>query len=251
MEISIQDVARVTGTTSRTLRHYDDIGLLAPARIGSNGYRHYDQESMIRLQRILLLRELGLSLPVIADVLSQHTDTGAALRSHVEWLREDQARIDRQIASIQRTLSSMDDGKDAPMERMFDGFDHAEHRKEVERRWGANAYATGANWWESKDSADRAAFRRDLDALNQDWIELATSGANPQSPEAQELAARHVAWLSAIPGTPASDPQGRKAYVTGLATMYVADPRFAANYGGSAGAQFVRDCLEQYAADRL
>lgn len=55
MEWSIQEVARSTGTTSRTLRHYDDIGLLPPARIGSNGYRYYDQASMVRMQRILLL----------------------------------------------------------------------------------------------------------------------------------------------------------------------------------------------------
>ena len=60
---SIQDIARLAGTTSRTLRHYDDIGLLEPSRIGANGYRYYDQHALVRLQRILLLRDLGLGLP--------------------------------------------------------------------------------------------------------------------------------------------------------------------------------------------
>ncbi|HSU47497.1 MAG TPA: MerR family transcriptional regulator, partial [Arthrobacter sp.] len=60
---SIQDVARLAGTTSRTLRHYDDIGLLKPSRVGSNGYRYYDGAALLQLQRILLLRELGLGLP--------------------------------------------------------------------------------------------------------------------------------------------------------------------------------------------
>ncbi|MFE7651143.1 MerR family transcriptional regulator [Streptomyces phaeoluteigriseus] len=65
---SIQEIARLAGTTSRTLRHYDDIGLLPPSRIAANGYRHYDGEALVRLQRILLLRELGFGLPQIADV---------------------------------------------------------------------------------------------------------------------------------------------------------------------------------------
>jgi DNA-binding transcriptional MerR regulator len=63
---SIQDVARMAGTTSRTLRHYDDIGLLKPSRVGSNGYRHYDAAALLQLQRILLLRGLGLGLPANA-----------------------------------------------------------------------------------------------------------------------------------------------------------------------------------------
>ena len=70
MERSIQQVAKLAGTTSRTLRHYDDIGLLPPSRIGHNGYRYYDEATLIRLQRVLLLRELGLGLPQIAEVIA-------------------------------------------------------------------------------------------------------------------------------------------------------------------------------------
>ncbi|MGH9217613.1 MAG: MerR family transcriptional regulator, partial [Acidimicrobiales bacterium] len=67
VEWSIQDLARAAGTTSRTLRHYGEVGLLEPSRVGSNGYRYYDQDSLVRLQRILLLRDLGLGLPAIAE----------------------------------------------------------------------------------------------------------------------------------------------------------------------------------------
>lgn len=69
MDWSIQDIARLSGTTSRTLRHYDDIGPPKPSRVGTNGYRYYDEHALTRLQRILLLRELGLGLPAIAEVL--------------------------------------------------------------------------------------------------------------------------------------------------------------------------------------
>jgi MerR family transcriptional regulator, thiopeptide resistance regulator len=76
----------------------------------------------------------------------------------------------------------------------------------------------------------------------------------PDSLAAQELAARHVEWLTAIPGTPASTPGGNvRGYVVGLGEMYVADPRFGANYATSegGGAMFVRDALRIYAEANL
>ncbi|HEV7741419.1 MAG TPA: MerR family DNA-binding transcriptional regulator, partial [Pseudolysinimonas sp.] len=51
MDWSIQDIARLAGTTSRTLRHYDDVGLVKPSRIGDNGYRYYDADALVKLQR--------------------------------------------------------------------------------------------------------------------------------------------------------------------------------------------------------
>ena len=96
MEWSIQDIARSAGTTSRTLRHYDDIGLLEPSRVGANGYRYYDEHALVRLQRILLLRELGLGLPAIAEVFEGQRDTAAALRTHLKLLAAERERIGRQ-----------------------------------------------------------------------------------------------------------------------------------------------------------
>ena len=78
------------------------IGLLPPSRIASNGYRHYDQRRLVRLQRILLLRELGLGLPAIAAVLAHETSPTAALRTHVSWLRAEQERLVRLIASVEK-----------------------------------------------------------------------------------------------------------------------------------------------------
>ena len=60
MSWTIQDVTRATGVTSRTLRHYDEIGLLPASFTGPGGIRHYTDDALIRLQRILLLRDLGL-----------------------------------------------------------------------------------------------------------------------------------------------------------------------------------------------
>ena len=124
MEASIQEVARLTGTTSRTLRHYDAIGLLEPSRVGDNGYRWYDDRALVRLQRILLLRGLGLGLPDIGRVLDREQDETAALRAHLDWLRSEQRRLERQAASVERTITARENGGPLMAEDMFDGFDH-------------------------------------------------------------------------------------------------------------------------------
>jgi len=253
-EWSIQEVARIAGTTSRTLRHYDAIGLLRPSRVGDNGYRFYDRDAVVRLQRILLLRELGLGLPAVAEVLDQERDVPGALRAHVGWLRAEQERIGRQITAVEHTLAALeDDGEELTMSTMFDGFDHTRYRDEVERRWGAQAYARSSAWWEAMTPDERARWQRDAQAMQDEWVALAGSGADPYAEDAQRLAARHVAWLTSVPGTPAADGDASalRAYVVGLAGMYVADPRFAAHYGGETGAAFVRSALERYADTTL
>lgn len=256
---SIQEIARLAGTTSRTLRHYDDIGLLPPARIAHNGYRHYDEAALLRLQRILLLRELGLGLPQIAEVLSPvnaRQSEESALETHLALLREEQNRLARQIASVENTINALKGGEELMAENMFDGFDHTQYREEVEERWGRKAYADSDRWWRGMTDAERADWQRRVSDLGRDWIAAAESGIDPASAEAQDVARRHVEWLTGIPGTPATVPGGDvKGYVIGLGEMYVADPRFGANYatsaGGTQGAEFVRDALRIYAEGNL
>jgi len=251
-EWSIQQIAKLAGTTSRTLRHYDDIGLLEPSSIGHNGYRYYDQAALVRLQRILLLRELGLGLPQIAEVLGREASEAHALESHLAWLRQEQGRLARQIASVENTITALRGGERLMAENMFDGFDHTQYKDEVDQRWGKKAYADSDRWWRSMSADDKAAWQQRVADLGRDWIAAAESGVAPGGDEAQALAERHVAWLTGIPGTPAAAPGGDvKAYVLGLGDMYVADPRFAANYGGAKGAEFVRDALRVYADAHL
>ncbi|TFC56683.1 MULTISPECIES: MerR family transcriptional regulator [unclassified Cryobacterium] len=246
MDHSIQDIARLAGTTSRTLRHYGAEGLLPPSRIAANGYRYYDDRALVRLQRILLLRALGLGLPAIRGVLDRETDEAAALRSHLGWLEQEQHRLQRQIRSVRTTITALERKDQLMAEAMFDGFDHTTHREEVEQRWGADAYAGGDRWWRGMSPAQRAQWQATTAALQADWQEAAARQVAPAGAEAQELARRHVEWLDGVPGIPRENGHPAAAYVCGLGEMYVADDRFAAHYGGQAGAGFVRDALAAY-----
>lgn len=251
MDRSIQDIARLVGTTSRTLRHYDRMGLLPPSRVGSNGYRYYDDGALVRLQRILLLRDLGLGLPAIADVLNRDTEPVHALQKHLELLRQEQERLGRQVASVSLTIQQLEGGEQLMAENMFDGFDHTQYKDEVEERWGPEAYGAGNRWWTGMNEAQRAEWKAHTAQLSTDWAAAAEQGVTADSDTAQELARRHYEWLSGVPGLPSSGGRPSKEYFVGLGDMYVADDRFGANYGGRKGAEFVRDAMKVFADRNL
>jgi DNA-binding transcriptional MerR regulator len=252
MHWSIQEIARLTGVTSRTLRHYDAVGLLPAVRTTASGPRRYDRTALVRLQRILLLRDLGLGLADIAQVLDSDQDEAKALRRHLVSLRAEQDRLARQIASVERTVTALEKDPEAKenmmAQDMLDGFDHTQYEQEVTERWGRDAYVKGDTWWRGLGKEGQDQFTAQVQALNTAWIEAAGAGLDPASDEAQAIAARHAAWLVAVPGTPGHE-QGRpdRGYLLGLGDLYVADERFAANYGGIEGATFVRDALRVYA----
>lgn len=244
MEWAIQEIAKLAGTTSRALRHYDEVGLVRPSRIGTNGYRYYDAEALVRLQRVMLLRQLGLGLSEIADILDQHTDAREALETHLDLLHRERARVDTQIAAVNYTIARLEQKESLMPNEMFDGFDHTQYREEVTERWGADAYAASDAWWRGQSAEEQADWKRRLDELNQDWIAVSgAEGSRPDSPSAQALARRHIAWLESIPGTPMGNAVERDGYLRGLVDLYVSDERFAKNYGGADGAQFVRAAI--------
>jgi DNA-binding transcriptional MerR regulator len=251
-EWSIHEITRVTGTTSRTLRHYGQVGLLPASRTGAGGLRFYDEDALLRLQRILLLRQLGLSLPVIAEVLAGERDVTDALHTHLALLEQERDRVERRIASVRRTIEKKERGEPLMAKDMFDGFDHTVYAEEVQQRWGADAYAEGDRWWRGMSPDQRSAWQQQVAQLSADWQAAALQGIAPDDDQAQALARRHVEWLGGIPGTP-RDASGRpaKEYVVGLGQMYVDDPRFGASYGGAEGATFVRDALTAYASRHL
>jgi len=244
---SIQEVAKAAGTTSRTLRHYQDIGLLEPSSTGHNGYRYYDDEALLRLQRILLLRQLGLGLPEINKVLEGTKDTTAALRGHLELLLQERDRLERQIASVKTTIDKTERGEQLMADEMFDGFDHTHYKEEVEERWGKDAYAKGDQWWRGMSDDERTSWKERSQQLMADWVAAYQAGLAVDSDEAQALARRQFNWLSSANG----GQEVSFGYFTGLGEMYVADPRFGANYGGGHGASFVRDAMKVYADKHL
>ncbi|MEO3847463.1 MerR family transcriptional regulator [Streptomyces sp. B8F3] len=252
MEWSIQEIARTAGTTSRTLRHYGEVGLLRPSRVAANGYRYYDEHALVRLQRILLLRELGLGLQAIAGVLDAGggpEDTAAALATHLELLEQERRRIGRQIASVRTTLRKLTEGEPLMAEEVLDGFDHTRYEEEVTRRWGKAAYERGDRWWRALSEEQRRDFQRRQQDVARDFAAAHAAGEAPDGEVAQEITQRQYEWIS--DGWQGQEPSAEA--FAGLGQMYVDDPRFGAHYDarGEGTAVFVRDAMRVYAERNL
>ncbi len=251
MSWSISEVARMSRVTSRTLRHYDRIGLLSPASVGANGYRWYEAEQLRRLQQILLYRELGLGLDAIAEVLDGQVDEVSALRRHHAWLLAEGERLQRLAGTVARTIATVKGDDDMAAEEFFEGFSakqrqweedlidrygegvvgHVEAAREATKDWTPDDYLSARERW--------ARFDERVVAVLQD-------GAAIDDPRMVALLDEHLAMLR-------EHWQPDAAAYTGLGQMYVDHPDFRARYDARDPrlAVYLRDAMASYGATRL
>lgn len=246
--VDIARLARLTGVTSRTLRHYDRIGLLTPAWTGADGRRHYGRAEMLRLQHILVLRELGTSLDRIGRIVDADdpAQTIAQLRDHHAGLTAERDRFAKLAATVARTIDSLEKGTPMTETQIFDGFDHEQYEPEARQRWGDAAVdSSHAHWQALGEDGKRRHMQTDREIVEALGAAVRV-GLAPDSPEVQEVVAHHHAWVSVI-WTPDAD-----AY-RGLTQMYVDDERFRSHYDEIApgAAQLLRDGAEVYAVTHL
>ena len=130
----IAEVARMSGVTARTLRHYDEIGLLPPAWIGSNSHRYYEERQLLQLQQILVLRALGMGLAEIARIIGDQVDELESLRSHHRRQVVERDRLDALATTVSRTIADLERSRKdgTPMtsinrpENLFEGIQPAD-----------------------------------------------------------------------------------------------------------------------------
>src|SRR5690348_9006480 len=134
MAFTVGELARLTGITVRTLHHYDEVGLVRPSQRTSAGYRMYDDGDVLRLQQVLLLRELELPLDEIAAVLDDPKYRRAdALRRHREVLVTKRARLDAMVQALDAALRLEEGHAMQPddVKSLFEGFDPEEYADEA------------------------------------------------------------------------------------------------------------------------
>jgi DNA-binding transcriptional MerR regulator len=235
--VPIGELARRVGISTRTLRHYDAIGLLPASWTDHAGKRFYDDEAVAVLLRIVAYRDLGMSLEAIRDMLARPTTSADALAAHAELLEERIERLQEQLASITTTLQSLQDKESIMTTKTFDGFDPEVFEQEVTERWGADAYRQSMAGWNSMTEKEKEAELALSASLVDAFVEADEAGADPTTADVQAICRRHVAWLARYTSPTAP-------YVRALAEMYADDPRFDATYRGHGA--FVRDALLAY-----
>jgi DNA-binding transcriptional MerR regulator len=212
---------------------------------GHGGLRFYERPQLLRLQHILVLRELGLGLDDIGAVLDGETDEVAALRRHHERLLAEADRLRTLAATVARTIAEREDGPEMAAEELFEGFRNDPYAAEARERYGdtaVEAQRRSASW----DDDTARGIKEEGEAVNRDAAALMQAGVPVDDPQVQEVVARHHAWVSHF-WTP-----GREAYV-GLGRLYVDDERFTTSIdAGAPGlAVYLRDAIALYANARL
>ena len=243
MAFTVGDLARLTGVTVRALHHYDEIGLVRPSGRTDAGYRLYSDADVVRLQQVLLFRELGLPLDEIAAVLDDTARRDEVLREHRSVLVTKRARLDAMVAAVDAALSTLEKGH--PMQpddvkTMFDGFDHTQYEQEAKDRWGdTSAYQESARRTKQSGKAEWDQIQRDWTAIYRAMAELMAAGTPVTDARVQALVEQHRAHIDRW-FYPCSVEMHKN-----LGTMYVADARFAANLDKTAPgfAQYLSDAI--------
>ncbi len=148
----VSEVAEMAGVSVRTLHHYDEIELLVPRGRTDAGYRLYDDDDLLRLQQILLGRELGLTLEEIRRSLDEPSfDRRRALVAQRAELEKRAQHTQAMLHAIDAAIAVIDDAdtvaeakEPLDLRRIFDGFDPSKYEAEAEQRWGDNRRVQGA-----------------------------------------------------------------------------------------------------------
>ncbi len=168
MEYSIQELSRLSGVTTRTLRWYDEIGLLKPSRVAESGYRYYSGAEVDRLQDILYYRALGVELAQIKECLDNPSfDRLAALRSHLTALETEQKQLQALIRSVKDTIRTQERNEIMSDEQKFEAFKErvVAHN---EQTYGAEIRA---KYGDEKVDEANAAVMGLTQAQYQEWTE--------------------------------------------------------------------------------
>ncbi len=218
---TVKQLSRLAGVTPRTLHHYDAIGLLKPLKIGSNGYRYYGQEALIRLQQILFYRELDMPLDEIKKIMGRRDfDALGALNEHRQSLDRRISRLIQLIETVDKTINHLEGRKPMSDKDIFQGFSEQEQEKyaqEAEKLYDAETVRASMKKWKAYSKEEKEAIMDEGRRLYRDLIFVMPKGA--ASNEVQEVIARWHKNLEHF-WTPNDDQ------LISLVDGYNSDPRF-------------------------
>ena len=202
MEYSGNKLTKMSGVSARTLRYYDEIGLLKPARVASSGYRIYGQSELDMLQQILFFRELGFSLDEIKRLLSiPGFNREQAFERHLTELYQKRERLDALTDNVKQSIAAMKGEIMMTDNEKFKGFKQSlidenerKYGTEIRKKYGveivddSNTVLKGLTQ-EQYDEGER--LRIDVELT----LKAAFEGGDPAGELAQKACDLHRQWL--------------------------------------------------------
>jgi len=202
MEYTVHKLAALAGVTTRTLRYYDQIGLLKPDRTAS-GYRLYGPAQLDALQQILFYRALGLGLEEIRRIVSSPAfDRKAALEDHLRALLEQKTQLEALIQNVSKSICELDGGAVMNDSEKFEGFkkklisdNEAAYGAEVREKFG-DAAAEASNAQLAGMTMEQWKIQTELGGEILALLKTALALGDPACEQAQQACEKHRQWLS-------------------------------------------------------
>lgn len=250
MEYTIQKLAALAKVSTRTLRYYDEAGILKPARINSSGYRIYGANEVSRLQQIMFYRELDVSIEEIRKIMtSPDFDELAALSEHHARLLDRQKQLNALILNVEKTIAMKKGGNTMNDNEKFEGFkqklideNEKKYGKEIRTKYG-NEKIDKSNAMLKNMTQEQMDKANSLASEILEALKAALDSNDPAGKAAQKAAALHREWLGFY-----WDSYSKEAHAS-LAQMYTCDERFKAYYDEAVkpgAAEFLKDAILIY-----
>ena len=245
--MKINELAKISGVSTRTLRYYDQIGLLSPAEKSESGYRIYTVKEIDLLQQILFYRALGMKLSDIKEIIHAPSfNLKNALTEHHQQLQNKKEWIEKLLATVEKTIKAMEEDTYMPNEEKFKGFketliedNEKKYGEEIRTLYG-NETIDASNKKLRSMSAEQFEAVEKLEYHLFERLREAMEIGDASSQIAKEVVELHKRWLRFY--WPKYTPEAH----AGLAEMYIADERFTAYYDQrvqKGATQFLRDCI--------
>ncbi|MFC6169779.1 MerR family transcriptional regulator [Loigolactobacillus jiayinensis] len=250
---TIQQLAQLAGVSTRTLRYYDQIGLL-PAVRGSNGYRQYGAAEVARLQEIRFLRLFDVELSQIQQIMQQSPLARMqALQQQRTKIVQEQQRLFLLLQTLDQVLdpkkgvmTMTDEEKFAAFKQKQVATNDADYGEEIRAKYGADTVAQSNQKYLKLTTTEMAAMTQTqaelMVTLQQVIVAQDITGT-----AAKRVFDLHKKWLSY------TWPTYLAAAHRGLGEMYVNDPRFTKYYNDGAhspvAAEWLNRIIQRYATD--
>ena len=249
MEYSISELKRLAGISARTLRYYDEIGLLKPARVSAAGYRYYGPREVDLLQQILFYREREVPLPVIREMIYREDfNRLKAMEEHLKALRGQMERIQELIGTVEQSIEAMKGEKNMSDTEKFAAFkrgavekNESKYGKEIREKYGDEEVEASNRKLLHMTQEEYDRFAGLGEEILEGLKKAVAAGTDPGSEEGKRLASLHREWLSF------TWPEYTKEAHDGLVDMYLLDERFLKYYDGEVPgcAAFLAEAVHQ------
>lgn len=251
MEYTVKELAELAGVTRRTLRYYDEIGLLRPNYTNISGYRIYTQKEVDLLQQILFYRAMNMKLADIQKIISQPDfNLVKALEEHYRELIYKKNQLDQLILTVEKTIAYNKGEINMTNIEKFEGLkkeqlaeNECKYGEEIRNKYGEKQINESNKRFMDLSEEDFKKMQKIENNLFQSLKEVVKT-KDFESEAAKNVYQNHKNWLAF-----SWNSYSPEAHI-GLAEMYVTDVRFADYYNNQVGPEantILRDIIVIYA----